>query len=87
MKEVQEAGRKHKSLPSLGLSLGSVLGGMLEAGGPYWEEGLIWGRGSYLFSTGLTFSTDSTLQHKDTNDIGNQNNINAAAVVHRALLL
>lgn len=53
---------KWESLPSLGLSLGSVLGGMADAGGPYCEDGLIWGRGSYLFSTGLTFSTDSTLQ-------------------------
>lgn len=53
---------------SLGLSLGSVLGGMADAGGPYCEDELIWGKGSYLFSTGLTFSTDSTLQYTDTND-------------------
>lgn len=49
-----------QSLPSLGLSLGRALGGMADTGGPYWEDGLIWG--SYLFSTGLTFSTDSTLR-------------------------
>lgn len=60
------------SLPSLGLSLGSVLGGMADAGGPYCDDGLIMGRGSYLFSTGLTFSADSTLQQADTKKTVNQ---------------
>lgn len=82
--ESQERQEKLESLPSLGLSLGSVLGGMADAGGPYCEDGLIWG--SYLFSTGLTFSTDSTLQYVDTNNTVYHKNYDSAAGVTKKKL-
>lgn len=53
-------------LPSMLLSLGRDVGGAAGVGWLYGAgDGLTGGRGSYLLSTGLTFSTDSVLKQKE----------------------
>jgi len=50
------------------------------------REGIIWGTGSYFFSTGMGFSTDSILNHK-TKTINSRFTVEIALSIKTQLML